>query len=744
MSIDVENINVGSRRAILQLSRLDAFTVVDVEPKADDGCIVSVDICDLLASRYEAAGQSPYGVMATERVNFFLPSDYPMSPPTIRLRPDFPEQRFHYSFGSEDIGPMPCLTAEPLADFFHSQGLGALCGQLQDWLRKAAKNQLANEADGWEANPIHRPHFLVLDVGNGPPLVPVRTEGDPKYYIASIQNRENSTLSFSLKLGDAVSPEVLPKYRPGVVAIHIGVNENSSTYAGVLSSISDMSLSQLYLLCEKVGASRETLETSIASALLHHVGESRTEQSVEFIRVPIVLDVRRPFQITGTDVDVERFFFCLEYPSRHGLEFLTNHPDDIICAFGINYGSPDLAISRRLSGIQEERRFSLGGAGSLGSAVGASLARSGWTCSAVIDPDICLPHNTARHAFFWDSEAYPPKKVVGATCLSLLGSSPLMMSDAAHYDTSDLSEPDHFVIHTTASPVVLEALVDGHELRGSSRLIDSELYLSGRLSLATCEGLNGNPSCLDMKAVAFAEVARLPHIGTEILEQSGGFEHVLVGAGCGTTTMVMSDARLKTCAGQIAEEVLQWGERFDANEFQESGHGCVFAPMPRGFGTFRRKFSAGPFMLVACANSDWTIRLSPNLIRTMDEQRAQAGAVETGGYLIGRVNERRKEITCVLSLPPPPDSRATATEFVLGINGAKKALEAVFSRSGGYLIDVGTWHTHLAEAPPSPTDKALTKELARTPERSMPSVMLVSTPSRFHALLADPVMEGYL
>lgn len=741
MSTDVENINVGSRRAILQLPRLDAFTVVEVMPKADDSCIVSVDICDLLASRYEAAGQSPYGVMATERVSFFLPSDYPLNPPTIRLRPDFPAQRFHYTFGSEEVGPMPCLTAEPLADFFHSQGLGALCGQLQEWLRKAAKNQLANEADGWEPNPIHRPHFLVLDSGNGPPLAPVNTEDYPKYFYAGIQNRENSTLSFALKLGDAVAPQDLSKCLPDNIAIHIGANERSGTYAGVLSSISDMSLSQLYLLCEKVGASQEDLETSIASVLMRNVGEGRREGTAEIIRVPIALDVRRPFRITGSEVDIERFYFCLEYPSRHSLEYLTSRPDAIICAFGINYGSSNLAIRRRLSGIQRERRFSLGGAGSLGSAVGASLARSGWTCSAVIDPDICLPHNTARHAFFWDSEAYPPKKLVGATCLSMLGSAPLMMSDVVHYDTSDLPEPDHFVIHTTASPIVLEASVDGHELRGSSRLIDSELYLGGRLSLATCEGPNGNPSCLDMKAEAFAQVARLPHIGADILEQSGGFEHVLVGGGCGTTTMVMSDARLKACAGQIAEEVLRWGERFDADEFQESGHGCVFAPMPRGIGTFRRKFSAGPFTLVTCVNSDWTVRLSPNLIRIMDEQRAQAGAVETGGYLVGRVNERRKEITCVLSLPPPPDSRATATKFVLGIDGAKKALEAVFVESGGYLIDVGTWHTHLVEAPPSPTDKALTQELARTPERSLPSVMLVSTPSQFHALLADPATE---
>jgi hypothetical protein len=48
---------------------------------------------------------------------------------------------------------------------------------------------------------------------------------------------------------------------------------------------------------------------------------------------------------------------------------------------------------------------------------------------------------------------------------------------------------------------------------------------------------------------------------------------------------------------------------------------------------------------------------------------------------------------------------------------------------------VGTWHSHLSETGPSQTDWRTAAELAA--ERAPPSVLLIVTPTRFHALVAQ-------
>lgn len=102
--------------------------------------------------------------------------------------------------------------------------------------------------------------------------------------------------------------------------------------------------------------------------------------------------------------------------------------------------------------------------------------------------------------------------------------------------------------------------------------------------------------------------------------------------------------------------------------------------------------------------------------------------------MIGCASARLKTVTVVDLLDAPPDSRRSVSLFVLGTAGVQEAIQNRHDRSGRTLFDVGTWHSHLQDCGPSATDWQTADELAA--ERAPPSILLITTPKRFHALVS--------
>jgi integrative and conjugative element protein (TIGR02256 family) len=87
--------------------------------------------------------------------------------------------------------------------------------------------------------------------------------------------------------------------------------------------------------------------------------------------------------------------------------------------------------------------------------------------------------------------------------------------------------------------------------------------------------------------------------------------------------------------------------------------------------------------------------------------RLRGDRIETGGMLIGAIDEA---IGCVFidaATGPPPDSRLSEMHFEHGIIGAQEIIDHHNKRSHKASGFVGMWHTHpQGEAAPSPTDQA--------------------------------------
>ena len=102
---------------------------------------------------------------------------------------------------------------------------------------------------------------------------------------------------------------------------------------------------------------------------------------------------------------------------------------------------------------------------------------------------------------------------------------------------------------------------------------------------------------------------------------------------------------------------------------------------------------------------------------------------------MGRISEASQIINVVDVLDAPEDSTRSATEFVLGTKGLSSQMRTYSESVGGSLYCLGTWHSHLSEDGPSTTDRATANTIDLS--RLCPSVLLISTPGGFQALLAD-------
>lgn len=125
----------------------------------------------------------------------------------------------------------------------------------------------------------------------------------------------------------------------------------------------------------------------------------------------------------------------------------------------------------------------------------------------------------------------------------------------------------------------------------------------------------------------------------------------------------------------------------------------------------------------------YDVRLTPAAIAEMRAEarrgaRVRGPHVETGGMLLGAVDDATGVIYVDEAAGPPPDSLLTEVYFQHGLNGVSNHLAARRTATGAITRFLGMWHTHPHTlARPSATDRAamtrLTLPLSDAPTRAL-------------------------
>jgi integrative and conjugative element protein (TIGR02256 family) len=136
-------------------------------------------------------------------------------------------------------------------------------------------------------------------------------------------------------------------------------------------------------------------------------------------------------------------------------------------------------------------------------------------------------------------------------------------------------------------------------------------------------------------------------------------------------------------------------------------------------------------------------------VRTSAARRPRT--VETGGTLLGAIDDAVKVIWVDTATGPPPDSRMSTVGFCHGTHGLDDLLATHHDRSNGASQFLGVWHTHPgATARPSATDHAGMAQLVGTlddgPHRAL-MLIVGGAPTTWQAYLegaAQPELAAEL
>jgi len=102
--------------------------------------------------------------------------------------------------------------------------------------------------------------------------------------------------------------------------------------------------------------------------------------------------------------------------------------------------------------------------------------------------------------------------------------------------------------------------------------------------------------------------------------------------------------------------------------------------------------------------SGYQVRFSPAALDAIQDEAYGVTLtfgpnIETGGILLGQIDDASQVIWVTSAIGPPPDSQRASSYIKLGIAGTAELLAAIERRSGGRSRFIGMWHTHPRSQP---------------------------------------------
>lgn len=726
--------------------------IAEVSVDASTG-VTSVDVVfdTNLPSDWKSHGVSPTGVRSEEVVRFDFPPRYPSAAPCPSLRRDFNRDLPHMQPWLHDDRPVPCIYDGRLAELLHHQGILGIVYQTASWLQKAGDGSLIDPEQGWE--PVRRDSFRDGLVADAQCLTSLAS-GAGSYQLrqfeyAKLLGQDGLPSVYGYlrnpitDLSDRSLPDLLDErpvlhrsdHRVGQsLALIVWPEADAAGRPCRCATYAPETVSDLTTLHERAAlyACQQGLDQAFAQ-LRQSVGEYPWLETFPFA---IVLLVRRPFHLIGSHSDIEICPYVTE------LSVLSPSQDNKAlvrpAAHFHTIGRSLLAeMSGGTKGPQDEP-WSLIGAGSLGSKLAIHLGRAGVGPEVVIDSATMRPHNAARHALLPGSESHTswiqPKAV--ALCDALKGldqeSRPLA-EDAcriATRQTAPWSPNSWALVNATASLSVREALAASPD---RSRVIETTLFSRGRIGLITVEGSRRNPSTTDLIAVFYAMIQGDSALRSAIGGGRDSMSRQMIGQGCGSFTMIMSDGRLSLFASGMAEYLL----KKQRDGLPEGGEILVGHLSDDELGLSWRINRIPPAEVVSAKMADepWTVRVHDRVRSRIIDDAARWAAIETGGVLMGRLSEATRTVYVVDVLDAPTDSERSESHFVLGTRGLSRSIDSYCEATDGSLYCLGTWHTHPSGGAPSMKDRDTASTIALSSLR--PALSLVYAPEGFHAYLTD-------
>jgi hypothetical protein len=345
----------------------------------------------------------------------------------------------------------------------------------------------------------------------------------------------------------------------------------------------------------------------------------------------------------------------------------------------------DRAIARAASGVEQQvgsaTTVALIGAGAVGSQVAMTAVRMGIGQWTIVDPDHLMPHNLARHALGSEYVGWAKAEAMTTAIRDMLGQEaarPFVGRIDDGLIGGKALEGADMVVDTSASVPVSRwlASVSAH----TGRTVSVFMNPSGTELVILKEGALRKPRLDHVEMSYYWWLANDSQLATHLVDGRVG---LFPSGGCRTPSLSLPQTNIGILSSVAAKRVL-----LDATQDHASIE--VWKLFETGT-TVSRKI---PDSFREVAIGDWTVAISERVIEGIAAARITAGAMETGGILVGSWDRVRRRAYIVGHYDPPPDSVHSPTGFIRGSVGVYQTLKSVEQRTAQNLTYVGEWHTH--------------------------------------------------
>lgn len=347
----------------------------------------------------------------------------------------------------------------------------------------------------------------------------------------------------------------------------------------------------------------------------------------------------------------------------------------------------ELATTMSGKAERERRKVVLVGAGAIGSHVLDVLARQGGYEFSIIDDDLLLPHNLARHTALRDDVGKHKANIAAQRVFGILQdcTPKAIVADIETKDSALRTQIDEcldsadIVIDATASVSAARFLSDH---RSKARRASVFFNPAGTAGVLLIEPSDRSACLRDLEARYLAFVASEGALKDHMAAPTGKYTYT---GACRAITSRIPESNVMALSGLISHGLDQaLDEAVSAIKiWSMSEDGGVRVDMP----------DITPIEQFQTL-SGWTISVDEGLKSSLLQQRAAHLPNETGGFMTGLVDILNQSIHIVDASSAPLDSQSSPRSFTRGRHGVEAELNAVHERSGKQIRYVGEWHSH--------------------------------------------------
>lgn len=368
--------------------------------------------------------------------------------------------------------------------------------------------------------------------------------------------------------------------------------------------------------------------------------------------------------------------------------------------------TPNLA--RKTSGILEEeiKDLTIGviGLGALGSPIVTNLARQGFGKWLLIDNDLLLPHNLARHSLSGSFVGHFKSSAMKYSLdIDFQGTSNIEEFSVNYLNTR--TNPDEIFAECRKKLTAVNLILDFSASTAVERNLSFDdlpaprlsayLVPSGKYCVVAYEGSDRAIRLDEINQLLMVAAAQNPDL-QDIFEKDN--KKIQYAGSCRDLSQVISNDWFLGYAGIISRFIKRningQDPKLSVFKWEENPECLREIPIP----------------LTTCYKTEidgWEIRTADHVISLMKRYREDRLPNETGGILLGKTNYTQKIIYVSHILPSPSDSKEWPTAYIRGVKGLHKEVEKYRNKTSDELTYIGEWHSHPkgASVNPSKDDK---------------------------------------